>query len=136
MKKKYNSESIKFITLFESMTGAKVKDCLTNDKLMFIIEENYMGLAVGKNGVNLRRIESLLKKRVKVVEFNKDRIQFIRNMIYPIEALGITELDDVITIKGKDANSRAILIGRERQNLHHLNSIVKRHYNIKEIKVE
>ena len=47
---KYDSELIKLMTLFESMTGAKVKDCISDEKLTFIIEEGDMGKAIGRNG--------------------------------------------------------------------------------------
>ena len=43
---------------------------------------------------------------------------------------------NVIKIHGKDTSTKAMLIGRERQNINHLSDIVKRYFNIKEIKVE
>ena len=132
---KYNSDIIKLITLFESMTGAKVKDCISDDKLIFIIEENEMGKAIGKNGANIKRIEKVLKRKIKLAEFSNDVAQFIRNMTYPAEITEIKQEDGALIIQGKDVNSRAMLIGRERQNLNHLKEIVKRYFNIKEIKV-
>ena len=39
---KYDSDIIKLMTLFESMTGAKVKDCISGEKTLFVIEENEM----------------------------------------------------------------------------------------------
>ena len=123
------------MTLFESMTGAKVKDCVSDDKLVFIIEENEMGKAIGKNGANIKRIEKALKRKIKLAEFSNDVAQFIRNMTYPAEITEIKKEDDGIIIQGKDVNSKAMLIGRERQNLNHLKDIVRRYFNIKEIKV-
>lgn len=132
---KYDSDLIKLITLFESMTGAKVKDCISNEKLIFIIEENEMGKAIGKNGINIKRMENMLKKKIKLVEFSNDILQFVKNIIHPIGALAIKQEDGILAIRGKDANTRAMLIGRERQNITHLNEIVKRYFDIKEIKV-
>ena len=83
----------------------------------------------------LERMENKLKKRVKLVEFNNDISAFIRNMIYPIEILDVKQENDVVTIYGKDTNSRAMIIGRERQNINYLSDIVKRYFSIKEIKV-
>ena len=126
---------MKIITLFESMTGAKVKDCISDEKLIFIMEENEMGRAIGRNGANIKKMEEVLKKKIKLAEFSNDVLQFVKNMIYPIEALDIRQEDGVITIHGKDTNSKAMLIGRERKNINHLSSIVKRYFDIKEIKV-
>ena len=58
---KYDSESMSLMALFESVTGAKVKDCIVNEKVIFIIEENEMGKAIGKNGANIKMVESKLK---------------------------------------------------------------------------
>ena len=132
---KYDSDLMKLITLFESMTGAKVKDCIAQEKLVFIIEENEMGKAIGKNGINIRRMEKMLKKKIKLAEFSNNVLQFVRNMIYPIEILDINIEDCTITIHGKDANLKAMLIGRERQNINNLTGIVKRYFDVREIKV-
>ena len=132
---KYDSELIKLITLFESMTGASVKDCIADDKLTFIVEENEMGKAIGKGGANIKRLENALKKRIRVIEFNKDVAQFIRNMAYPSQVAEIKNGDGIVTIDGKDANTRAMLIGRNRQNLNQISEIAKRYFDVKEIKV-
>ena len=145
---KYDSDSMKLMTLFESMTGAKVKDCIANDRharlagdslansLIFVIEENEMGKAIGKNGVNIKRMENMLKKKIKLIEFSSDVLQFVKNVIYPIEVSEIVREDNVIKIHGKDTGTKAMLIGRERQNINHLSDIVKRYFDIREIKVE
>ena len=55
---KFDSDLMKLITLFESMSGAKVKDCIANEKLIFVVEENEMGKAIGRSGVNIKRIRN------------------------------------------------------------------------------
>ena len=132
---KFDSESMELMALFESLTGANVKDCIANEKIIFIIGENDMGKAIGRNGVNIKRMENKLKRKIKLVEFSSDVLQFVRNFIYPIEALDIRNEDGIITIHGKDTGSKAMLIGRERQNINHLASIVKRYFDVKEIRV-
>lgn len=123
------------MALFESMSGAKVKDCIENDKLIFIVEENEMGRAIGKNGANIKRMENILKKKIRLIEFSGDIVQFVRNLIYPAEALDIKKDDGIVTIYGKDTGARAMLIGRERQNIKNINSIAKRYFDISEVKV-
>ena len=132
---KFDSDSMSWIMLFESMTGAKVKDCIANEKLIFIIEENEMGKAIGRNGFNIKRMENKLKKKIKLVEFSNDVLQFIKNIVYPVEVLDIRQENGVVTIHGKDTSSKAMLIGREHQNINHLSNIVKRYFDVKEMKV-
>lgn len=132
---KLDSDSLKLITFFESMTGAKIKDCISNEKLILIVDENDMAKAIGKNGSNIKKVESRLKKKIKLVEFSSDVSQFVRNITYPAEVLEIEQKDGAIIVHGKDASSKAMLIGREHQNINNLTNIVKRYFDVKEIRV-
>lgn len=131
---KYDINLMKYISLFESLTGAKLKDCVVNDVIMFIVQENEMGKAIGKKGANIRRIEGLLKKKIKLVEFNENVLQFIENLIKPIKAKEITNEDDVINIYADDTKTRGMLIGRDRNKINSINEIVKRYFKV-EVKV-
>ena len=131
---KYDINLMKYISLFESLTGAKLKDCIVNDVIMFIVQENEMGKAIGRKGSNIRRIEGLLKKKVKLVEFNENVLQFIENLIKPIKAKEIKEEDDVINIYAGDTKTKGMLIGRDRNKINSINEIVKRYFKV-EVKV-
>lgn len=132
---KYTEDIMKYISLFESLTGTNLKDCILNDSLLFIVKENQIGKAIGKNGVNAKRIESLLKKKIKIVEFNPDVKQFIKNMVYPLQVEDIKEEDNIVSIMGRDKKTKGLLIGRDRKNLIQLKTITKRYFNIEDIKV-
>ncbi|MEK6982951.1 MAG: NusA-like transcription termination signal-binding factor [Nanoarchaeota archaeon] len=132
---KFDSNLIKLMILFESRTGAKVKDCIANKKLIFVVEESEMGKAIGKNGINIKKMEHELRRRIKLVEYSSDVLQFIKNIIYPIEAPIIEEVNGTIIIHGKDSSTKSLLVGRERQNINHLTALVKRYFKINEIRV-
>lgn len=135
MKIKYDIDVMKFISLFESITKAKTKDCIVGDRVVFIVHENEIGKAIGKNGINVKKIENILKKKVKIVEFSPDVLQFIKNMTYPLKVKDVVNEDNVITITGADTKTRALLIGRDSQNLVNLKNIVKRYFPVEGIKV-
>ena len=131
---KYDSNLMGYISLFERVTNAKLKDCISNERLLFIVQENQIGKAIGKGGVNIKKIEGMLKKKARVVEFNPDVKQFVKNMVYPLQV--DVELEDgIITIKGKDTKTRGLLIGRDSKNLDHLASVVKRYFDVGEMRV-
>jgi len=132
---KYNIDIMKYMQLFENLTRAKLKDCIADDKLIFIVEENEIGKAIGKGGSNVRRLEDLLKKKIKIAEFNPDIKQFIRNFIMPLQAKDITEENNIVTITGPDTKTKGLLIGREGKNLENLKDIVKRYFSVEDIKV-
>jgi len=136
---KYDINLMKFMQLFESLTRAKLKDCINNvedEQLIFIVEENEIGKAIGKKGSNVRRLEDLLKRKIKIVEFNPDIKQFIRNFVMPLQIKEVNEEDNKITITGFDTKTKGLLIGRERKNLENLKSVVKRYFDVEDIRVE
>ncbi len=126
---------MQYISIFESLTSAKVKDCIVNEQILFIVNENDMGKAIGKHGSNVKRIENMMKKRIRLVEFNNDVKQFVQNLIYPVQAKEIKEENGIVSIYCNDIKSKGILIGRDRHNIKFINDIVKRHFGINEVKV-
>ena len=132
---KYSSDLMKYISLFESVTGAKVRDCIVNEDVIFVVHENEMGRAIGKQGSNIKRIEGILKKKIRLIESSNDVSQFVQNLIYPIRAKEIKEEDGLVTIYGNDTKTRGMLIGRDKHKINSINDIVKRYFKIKEVKV-
>lgn len=132
---KFDENIIKYISVVESLTGASVKDCIVDEKLIFIIKETDIGKSIGKRGINIIRIEKILNKKLKMVGFSDDVSQFIKNYIYPIEAKEVKLDGDNVLIVGNDVKSKGLLIGRDRNNLKLLTDIVKRYFKISEIKV-
>lgn len=132
---KYDATLMKYISLFESLTGAKAKDCIANEHILFIVHENEMGKAIGKHGSNIKRIEGMLNKNIRLVEFSNDIVQFIQNLMYPLIAKEIKEENGIVSICCHDTKTKGMLIGRDRHNINSISDIVKRYFKVSEIKV-
>ena len=134
---KYNTSLIKTMALFESLTGTKLKDCIIDrkDVILFVVEQHQIGKAIGKGSEKLRRLKTLLKRKIKIVEFDPEITQFVRNIIYPLQVKDIRLDERTVIIEGTDRQNRALLIGKSRQNLRQYEDIVKRYFQITEIKV-
>ena len=91
MKVNLNTESIRLISLFQEHTGTHVLDSYEDDEIYFVVAENEYGLAVGKNGNKIRKVEFVLKKPVKVFEYSKEIEHFIRNMIPQAKEISIRD---------------------------------------------
>jgi transcription termination/antitermination protein NusA len=132
----FNSDMIKIMSIFTNITSVNAKDCIeSNNKMIFIVDENMAGKAIGKQGINIKKLEAKIKKKVKIVEYNKDVIRFIQNLIYPYKAKDIVMEDNIYTITPIDNYTRGLLIGRNAINLNENENIIKRYFNIKKIKV-
>ena len=65
-----NATEIKYITLFENLTGARIKDCVSEKNTIgFLVENGHMGLAIGKNGSNVSRVMKVIGKNIIVIYF-------------------------------------------------------------------
>jgi transcription termination/antitermination protein NusA len=134
----YNGETLKLMSLFESLTRTRLKDCFVDNSSMltFIVVNGDIGKAIGKEASNVKKLESMLNRKIKIVEFNSEALGFIRNLVYPIRPRNVIEKEGIITIESPDSKSRGLLIGRNAQSLRNSEAIAKKYFpDIKEIKV-
>ena len=135
---KYNMDIIKYVNLFESITGAKLKDCIADsiadNRLTFVVHEGEIGKAIGKNGSNAKRLENLIKKRIRIVEFSSNPENFVKNLIRPVSA-DVKQEGNIVIMIVHDSKSKGVLIGRDRSNLNMTKGIVKRYFDVEDIKV-
>lgn len=132
----YDITAIKFMSLFQSITRANLKDCVIQENfVLFIVHPNEVGKAVGAGGVNVRKLEKMLNKRIKIVEFSPEPVNFIKNLIHPLQVREIIESGGVYTLTAADLKTRGLLIGRNASHLRAYEDVVKRYFPVKELKV-
>lgn len=134
------SSEIKYMTLFESVTGATVKDCvLEENALGFLVKKGDMGLAIGKKGANIGKVRDIVGKSIWVMEFNENREEFIKKLFDPVKVRQIrfkgpeTEKNAVIQIEKKD---RKKVIGPEGSRIKIARQFAQRHHLIDDISVQ
>jgi len=132
----YDADAMKFMSSFEFITRSKVKDFVVNDNfLLFIVPAGFARKAVGPKGANVRRLEKVFKKKVKIVEFAPEPVSFIKNLVYPLRVTDVIKEDGVFTLIPVDSRTRSVLIGKNASNLRFYESVVKRFFPVKELKV-
>jgi NusA-like KH domain protein len=133
---KYDFDHIKYMVLFEKVTRTPLKDCIIDENQITFIINNNIAKTVGKNGSNVKLLENKLGKKIKIVKFDDNCIQFTQNILYHLKNIKIEKEENNIIITGPDTKTKALLIGRNSQNLRKLESIIKRFFDIKEIKIK
>ncbi len=132
----YDAMSMKLISSFELITRAKIKDLIVhNDLLLFVVTPGEIGRAVGPKGANVKKLERMFKKKIKIVEFSRVLVSFIKNLVYPLKVTDITEDQGIYTITPVDSRTRSVLIGKNACNLRFYESVIKRYFEIVELKV-
>ena len=133
---KFTQDSINLINLFENITRARVKDCIIEDKkLIFIVNEEDVSKAIGKEGNNVKRIRNLAKKDVQIIAYNDNPAKFVSNLIYPNKAEDIKLNNKIINISVGDSSTKGKIFGRNRENLKRIINIAKRYFDIEDIRV-
>ena len=131
-----SQEAMNYISIFGRITKVSAKDCIILDnKLIFVVNDINLGKAIGKQASNIKMLEKVLKKGVKIIGYNRDLSRFIKNLVYPNKAKDILINDKTVTIVPADRKTRGYMIGKGASTLRFYESIVKKYFDIEEIKV-
>ncbi|MCK4551175.1 MAG: KH domain-containing protein, partial [Candidatus Aenigmarchaeota archaeon] len=87
---------------------------------------------------NIKSISEKFGKKIKVFKYSKDLKEFAKNLIVrPIEKIEIIGEKNTKSLKIKVANKdKAIIIGREGNNLKITKELLKKQFNIENIQIE
>jgi N utilization substance protein A len=139
---KFTSVEMRFIALFQSITGATVKDCIVDsdlNRIIFVVKEGSIGMAIGKKGKNIHLLEKMTGKKHEVIEHSDNPAQFIKNALKPakVDEVRITERMDgktiaVISVNPKD---KGVAIGKNGRNAERIRFLAKRYFQIQNVSI-
>lgn len=123
-------------SFMERITKAKVKDCFTSEEgtIYFVVAPGELGKAIGKGAGNIKKLQQELQRKIRIIEFNDNVAEFVKNIIYPLRVQSVTEEQDTVVIKETNKKAKSLLIGRQGRNLKLIQRAVKRFF-AHEIKV-
>jgi N utilization substance protein A len=134
---KLTTDQMRLISLFQNVTGASARDCVEDEKqnrVIFIVSEGKMGLAIGKGGSHIRNLQNIVKKSVELVEYSDDPIEFLKNMLNPklVTDVKLNKRLDGTTqaIVLVDPKKKGIVVGREGRNAEKARLLAKRYFEI------
>ena len=87
----------RYIEELRILTRATALDCIIDerfDRIVYLIKEGDMGLAIGRKGSNIRKMQRVLGKRIEMVEYSPEIESFTRNVFKPAEVAGVKKEDD------------------------------------------
>lgn len=139
---KFTSNEMRYIALFESITNASAKDCIIDEeqgRVIFIINEGQIGVAIGRGGRNIHTLERMTGKKHEIVEYSEDPVKFIKNALKPaaVKEVRVSERPDgkriaVVTVNPKD---KGVAIGKNGKNAERLRFLAKRYFQIQNISI-
>jgi N utilization substance protein A len=136
---KLTTEGIRYIALFESLTGAIARDCYVddeNDRVIFVVKNGDMGLAIGKNGNNINRVKKSIGKHIEIVEYSDEVDEFVANALQPVfvKKVQVVVKENrklaYVEVMSKD---RGIAIGKNGRNIQKAKVLGQRHYGLEDV---
>ena len=139
---KFTGTEMRYIALFESISGASVKDCIIDEeqgRVIFVVNEGQVGVAIGRGGRNIRALERMTGKKHEIIEYSEEPVQFIKNALKPavVKEIRITERPDGKTIAVVTVNPRdkGVAIGKNGRNAERLRFLAKRYFQIQNVSI-
>ncbi len=134
---KLTGDEMRYIALFENVTGAVATDCIIDDKrdrVIMIVKPGNAGLAIGKHGQRIKMLRNMVKRDVEIVEFADNPVDLIKNSFAParIKEVRITERlnNKKVAVVAVEDQDRGVAIGREGKTVERTRLLAKRYFQI------
>ena len=134
---KLTTDQMKLMSLFQNITKATARDCIEDekhDRIIFVVNEGKMGLAIGKGGAHIKSLQNKIDRNVELVEYNEDPIKLLKNILNEkyITDIKISErLDGSFQANVEvDGAKKGVVVGREGRNAEKARILARRYFNI------
>jgi len=133
---KLTSEELRYMSLFQDITRVTARDCIVDDennRIIFLVNQENMGTAIGKNGLNVKRLEKLIGKSIEIVGYSDNLEDLVRNLMAPAKVRSVKVVQSnskktvYITV---DPQDKGIAIGKGGRNVTRAKLILKRYMDI------
>jgi len=137
---KLSTDQMRLMSLFQNVTGATARDCVEDEKqnrVIFVVNEGKMGLAIGKGGSHIKNLQNIVKRNVEIVEYSDDATKFLKNILNSklISEVKLNKRDDgsLQAIVIVDPKKKGIVVGREGRNAEKARLLAKRYFEISSV---
>ncbi|MBN1431680.1 MAG: NusA-like transcription termination signal-binding factor [Methanomicrobiaceae archaeon] len=123
----------RYIEELRILTKSTAHDCIIDDsfdRIIYIIKKGDMGLAIGRNGENIKKLHRVLGKRVEMVEESEDLGEFIKYIFRPaiVSGFHIDEGSGKILIYVESKTDLGMAIGKGGCNVEKARLLVLRYF--------
>lgn len=137
---KLTPEEFSYLSLFQTITTAVSRDCIIDEKMdrvIFVVHKGQMGMAIGKGGTNIKQLQNAITKKIELVEYSDNPINFIKNIFNSnmVQDVKISEREHGVknAIVVVDMKKKGIVVGKEGRNVDKARMLAKRYFNINNV---
>jgi len=134
---RFTNDEIRYIALFENITGAVARDIIIDEaegRVIIVVRSGDVGLAIGKKGARVKMLSKMLNKNIDIIEYSDKPESFLRNAFSPakLNEIRITEKLDgqkiaVVTVNPRD---KGIAIGKGGRIAERTRLLAKKYFEI------
>jgi N utilization substance protein A len=79
---KLGQQEILYMKALDEVAGVSAKDCLIRgNQVIFLVDENEMGKAIGRKGILVKRLSISLGKQVELIAYGRTPERFVKTML-------------------------------------------------------
>ena len=121
----------RYIEELRILTKSTALDCVIDDRfdrVIYVIRPGDMGLAIGKKGENIKRLQNVLGKRIEMVEYAESPDEFMVNIFKPAEVVKIDRAPEngPVNVFVRQRSDLGIAIGKAGCNIEKARILTRR----------
>jgi len=130
---------IRYANLFTQITRIKTNHCFEyNNTVVFVVPKGLIAKSIGQNNINLEKLSSIIRKKVKVISIPRDKEDlenFVSILVRPIRIKSV-EIKDDEAIISTNPQSKASLIGRGKLRLAEMENILGQYFGVRKVRIK
>jgi hypothetical protein len=131
---------MRYINLFARTTKVQTtKVFVYNNQIIFAVPKAKVSIAIGKQAINVKKLNAILRRKIKIVampsvDSDEGVEKFVGDVVAPIE-FNKVEVKDNSVVVNAGRQSKAALIGRNRQREKELGDVLKNFFGIVKLRI-
>ena len=136
---KLQEKEIMLINALDNQSRVSAKDCLSeNNQVTFLVKEEEVGRAIGKNGMNIKNLSNQIKKKIEILPYYDKPEMFLRKNLSKIKFISVQynkmKNSEIIFVELDNENKKKLQ--QENNKLKKIKTLLERNYEIKTIKIK
>ena len=131
---KLDRDGIAYINSMLAIANVIPKDCVVDDNtVVFLVEEEKIGAAIGKQGKNAETLRKQLKKNVEIMQYAESPEEFIKGALRKVKIKKIENNEGSMIAFLSPEDKRIVMQNSSR--IKRIRIIMERNYKIKDFKI-